>query len=151
MSPPGGRLTVPPGSGATITLTARSGPVGWSIMVSAGNGHVVVVPSGGTLRSGARAAVTIQASRSATGRELTVKPAGVVFTLVTGGGNNQLGANGGRTTSALNLGGTGLGGAPFTAYRRSSIPSAPVMARRNRNRYAQCGLNVTKVTKAPLR
>jgi len=132
VSPPGGQLTVPAGGGTTITLTARGGPVGWSITVSAGNGHVAVLPSGGTLRPGASATVTISASRSADGRELIVKPGGAVFTLVTGAGNSQLAAN--------------LGD-----YRQSSIPGALVAVRRNRNRYAQCGLNVTEVTKAPLR
>jgi RNA polymerase sigma factor (sigma-70 family) len=146
VSPPGGQLTVPGGGGTTITLTARGGPVGWSITVSAGNGHVAVLPSGGTLRPGASTTVTIQASRSATGRELTVKPGGAVFTLATGAGNSQLAANLGRATSAVNP-----RGAAFTDYRQSSMPGALVAARRNRNRYAQCGLNVTKVTKAPLR
>jgi hypothetical protein len=92
VSPSGGQLTVSASGSATITLTARGGPVVWSIAVSAGSGHVNVTPSGGTLRAGTSTVVSIQAKPSANGMQLTVSPGGVVFTIVTGE-NDQLAAN----------------------------------------------------------
>jgi hypothetical protein len=147
VSPAGGQLTVPSGGGTTITLTAQGGPVTWSVTVSAGNGHVGVTPSAGTLRAGASVAVTISASRSAAGRELTVAPGGAVFTIATGQ-NGQLIMDQGRASPAMSVRG---GAGPFNINRQLSISGAPVVARRYRNKCAQCGLIVTEVTKSPLR
>jgi DNA-directed RNA polymerase specialized sigma24 family protein len=82
--PGGGPLLVPP-DGTTIYLTARGGPVTWSITVSGGPGDVGVSASSGTLADGAGVAVTITASDSASGEQVTVSPGGAVFTIVVDG------------------------------------------------------------------
>ena len=83
--PPGGPLRVPPW-GATIWLSAQGGSVTWRVTVSPGHGSVGVSPGGGTLGDGGRAIVTITADQSADGRQVTVYPGGMVFTIVTSRG-----------------------------------------------------------------
>jgi Viral BACON domain len=70
------------GSSATFTVTAQGGPVSWSVAVSDGSGFVGVQPSSGTLAAGQQMTVTVTASHHASGRQLTVSPGGMVFTLV---------------------------------------------------------------------
>ena len=79
--PRGGPLWVPPW-GATIFLGAQGGPVTWSATVSQGNGSVTVSPSGGTLAEGGRGTVTITASQSADGQQVTLYPGGTVYTIM---------------------------------------------------------------------
>ena len=81
MFPRGGPLWVPPW-GATIFLGAQGGPVTWSATVSQGNGSVTVSPSGGTLAEGGRGTVTITASQSADGQQVTLYPGGTVYTIM---------------------------------------------------------------------
>jgi len=73
--------------GATITLTAYGGAVDWSITVSPGTGHVGVSPSSGTLQADTSVTVTVTASHSAGGRQLTIDPGGTVLTIMIGWGN----------------------------------------------------------------
>ena len=80
VSPSGGALWVPPG-GTTISLTAQGGPVTWSSTVSSGSGTVQLSPSGGTISAGATATVTVTASGSADGRQVTINPGGTAFTI----------------------------------------------------------------------
>jgi RNA polymerase sigma factor (sigma-70 family) len=80
VSPSGGALWVPPG-GTTISLTAQGGPVTWSSTVSSGSGTVQLSPSRGTINAGANATVTVTASGSAVGRQVTINPGGTVFTI----------------------------------------------------------------------
>ena len=80
VSPSGGTLWVPPG-GTTISLTAQGGPVTWSSTVSGGSGTVSLSPSSGTINAGATATVTVTASGSAAGRQVTINPGGTVFTI----------------------------------------------------------------------
>ena len=80
VSPAGGALWVPPG-GTTISLTAQGGPVTWSSAVSSGLGTVQLSPSGGTIAAGATATVTVTASGSAAGRQVTINPGGTAFTI----------------------------------------------------------------------
>ena len=80
VSPSGGALWVPPG-GTTISLTAQGGPVTWSSTVSAGSGTVQLSPAGGTINAGATATVTVTASGSAVGRQVTINPGGTAFTI----------------------------------------------------------------------
>jgi RNA polymerase sigma factor (sigma-70 family) len=80
VSPSGGALWVPPG-GTTISLTAEGGPVTWSGTVSSGSGTVQLSPAGGTINAGATATVTVTASGSAAGRQVTINPGGTVFTI----------------------------------------------------------------------
>jgi RNA polymerase sigma factor (sigma-70 family) len=80
VSPSGGALWVPPG-GTTISLTAQGGPMTWSSTVSSGSGTVQLSPSGGTVDAGATATVTVTASGSAVGRQVTINPGGTVFTI----------------------------------------------------------------------
>jgi RNA polymerase sigma factor (sigma-70 family) len=80
VSPSGGALWVPPG-GTTISLTAQGGPVTWSSTVSSGSGTVQLSPSGGTINAGATATVTVTASGSAAGRQVTINPGGTAFTI----------------------------------------------------------------------
>ena len=79
-SPSGGALWVPPG-GTTISLTAQGGPVTWSSTVSNGSGTVQLSPSGGTINAGATTTVTVTASGSAAGRQVTINPGGTAFTI----------------------------------------------------------------------
>ena len=81
VNPAGGWLWIPP-DGATITLTAQGGPVTWSTAVSHGFGYVGVSPSSGTLAQGASVTITITASPSASGQQLTIEPGGTVFTIL---------------------------------------------------------------------
>jgi RNA polymerase sigma factor (sigma-70 family) len=80
VSPSGGALWVPPG-GTTISLTAQGGPVTWSSTVSSGSGTVQLSPSGGTINAGGTATVTVTASGSAAGRQVTINPGGTAFTI----------------------------------------------------------------------
>jgi RNA polymerase sigma factor (sigma-70 family) len=80
VSPSGGALWVPPG-GTTISLTAHGGPVTWSSTVSSGSGTVQLSPSGGTINASGIATVTVTASGSAAGRQVTINPGGSVFTI----------------------------------------------------------------------
>jgi RNA polymerase sigma factor (sigma-70 family) len=80
VSPSGGALWVPPG-GTTISLTAQGGPVTWSSTMSSGSGTVQLSPSGGTIDAGGIATVTVTASGSAAGRQVTINPGGTVFTI----------------------------------------------------------------------
>ena len=80
VSPSGGTLWVPPG-GTTISLKAQGGPVTWSSTVSSGSGTVQLSPSGGTINAGATATVTVTASGSADGRQVTINPGGTAFTI----------------------------------------------------------------------
>jgi RNA polymerase sigma factor (sigma-70 family) len=80
VSPSGGALWVPPG-GTTISLTAQGGPVTWSSTVSSGSGTAQLSPSGGTINAGATATVTVTASVSAAGRQVTINPGGTAFTI----------------------------------------------------------------------
>jgi hypothetical protein len=86
VTPPGGQLRVT-GFGARIKLTAQGGPVAWSVTASGGSGRVIIQPASGTLRAGRSVIVTIFASRHASGRQLTVSPVGMVFTIITGRGH----------------------------------------------------------------
>ena len=81
VSPSGGALWVPPG-GTTISLTAQGGSVTWSSTVSSGSGTVQLSPSGGTISAGATATVTVTASGSAAGRQVTINPGGTAFTIL---------------------------------------------------------------------
>jgi len=85
--PPGGSLLVPPW-GTTIFLGARGGPVTWSATVSPGSGSVTVSPSGGTIAAGGRGTVTITASQSAGGRQVTLYPGGIVYTITVNRGHH---------------------------------------------------------------
>jgi RNA polymerase sigma factor (sigma-70 family) len=80
VSPSGGALLVPAGA-TTISLTAQGGPVTWSSAVSSGLGTVHLSPSGGTINAGATVTVTVAASSTASGRQVTINPGGTVFTL----------------------------------------------------------------------
>ena len=80
VSPSGGALMVPPG-GTTISLTAHGGPVTWSSTVSSGLGTVHLSPSGGTINAGATVTVTVSASSTASGQQVTIDPGGTVFTI----------------------------------------------------------------------
>jgi RNA polymerase sigma factor (sigma-70 family) len=80
VSPSGGALWVPPGD-TTISLTAQGGPVTWSSAVSGGLGTVQLSPAGGTINAGATVTVTVAASSSAGGRQVTINPGGTVFTI----------------------------------------------------------------------
>ena len=48
---------------------------------------MIIQPASGTLRAGRSVIVTIFASRHASGRQLTVSPVGMVFTIITGRGH----------------------------------------------------------------
>jgi RNA polymerase sigma factor (sigma-70 family) len=80
VSPSGGALLVSSG-GTTISLTAQGGPVTWSSAVSSGLGTVQLSPSGGTINAGATVTVTVTASGSTSGRQVTINPGGIVFTI----------------------------------------------------------------------
>jgi RNA polymerase sigma factor (sigma-70 family) len=80
VSPSGGALWVPPG-GTTISLIAQGGPVTWSSTVSSGSGTVQLSPSSGTINAGATATVTVTASGSAAGRQVTINPGRTAFTI----------------------------------------------------------------------
>jgi RNA polymerase sigma factor (sigma-70 family) len=80
VSPPGGTLRVPPG-GTTISLTAQGGPVTWSSTVSSGLGTVHLSPTRGTISKGATITVTITASSTASGQQVTINPGGTIFTI----------------------------------------------------------------------
>jgi hypothetical protein len=88
-------------NGSTLTLTAASGSVNWSIAESSGLvGNVTVSPTSGTLASGQSATVTVRASNLAGGLRadaltggvdgvgacvactLTVNPGGITVTVV---------------------------------------------------------------------
>jgi RNA polymerase sigma factor (sigma-70 family) len=81
VSPSGGTLWVPPG-GSTISLTAQGGPVTWSSTVSSGSGTVQLSSSSGTIKAGATVTITVTASGSAAGRQLTINPGGTAFTIL---------------------------------------------------------------------
>ena len=83
VSPSGGGLVVP-ADGATISLKAQGGPVTWSSSVSSGLGSVHLSPAGGTINEGATVTVTVTASDSAGGRQVTINPGGTVFTIFIG-------------------------------------------------------------------
>ena len=85
--PPGGSLWVPPW-GTTIYLGTRGGPVTWSATVSPGNGSVTVSPSGGTIAAGGRGTVTITATQSAGGWQVTFYPGGIVYTIMVSRGHH---------------------------------------------------------------
>ena len=80
VSPSGGALLVPPGD-TTISLTAQGGPVTWSSTVSSGLGTVHLSPAGGTIKAGATVTVTVSASGTASGQQVTINPGGTVFTI----------------------------------------------------------------------
>jgi RNA polymerase sigma factor (sigma-70 family) len=80
VSPSGGALMVPP-RGTTISLTAHGGPVTWSSTVSSGLGTVHLSPSGGAINAGATVTVTVSASSTASGQQVTIDPGGTVFTI----------------------------------------------------------------------
>jgi RNA polymerase sigma factor (sigma-70 family) len=99
VSPSGGQLQVSP-FGASITLTAQGDPVTWSVTVAGGSGFVWINPSSGTLAAGAHVNVTIIASHHANGRQLTVSPGGIVFTIDTGS-NHGFAGGAGRNANAF--------------------------------------------------
>ena len=80
MNPPGEQIQPVPGS-TQITLTAQGGTVDWSTTVSAGQGHISVDPSSGTLAAGQTVTVTVRASHGAVGLQVTISPGGAVFTI----------------------------------------------------------------------
>jgi RNA polymerase sigma factor (sigma-70 family) len=80
VSPSGGALVVPPGD-TTISLTAQGGPVTWTSTVSSGLGTVRLSPSGGTINAGATMTVTVSASSTASGQQVTINPGGTLFTI----------------------------------------------------------------------
>ena len=53
----------------------------WSSTVSGGSGTARLSPAGGTINAGATATVTVTASGSAVGRQVTINPGGTVLTI----------------------------------------------------------------------
>jgi hypothetical protein len=74
--------------GSTLTLTARNGPVSWSIAEPASLvGKLIIAPSSGTLTAGQSAQVSISVTGLASlDTTVTVNPGGLRVTVVLGVG-----------------------------------------------------------------
>ncbi len=107
----------PPGSSATLTLTALNGPVNWSITLSQGLiGGLAVAPSSGSLAAGTSTTISITGSDLLTaGGQLAVEPGKITVTVV-------LAADFGASYS-VPVGGVPVGGVPV-----GGVPGAPSVA-----------------------